>query len=94
MLFPFLFFVSRKFLSIFHSPESRTSINGLEKPEWEDESDSLGGGEQLAAVGGQAIDGTVVALDFAKGRQRVRMPESQQASAAPANQQRGAWNDA
>lgn len=29
--------------------------------------DSLGGGEQLAAVGGQAVDGTVVSPDLAEG---------------------------
>lgn len=32
-------------------------------------SDSLGGSEQLGAVGGQAIDGTVVPPDLAEGRQ-------------------------
>lgn len=31
-------------------------------------SDSLGGCEQLAAVGGQAVDGAVVSPDLAEGR--------------------------
>lgn len=31
-------------------------------------SDLLWGSEQLAAVGGQAIDGTVMSSDLAKGR--------------------------
>lgn len=56
--------------------------------------DSLGGSEQLGAVGGQAIDGTVMAPDLAEGRQWVGVPEAQQASSATAEQHRGARDHA
>lgn len=56
--------------------------------------DSLWGSEQLAAVGGQAVDRTVVSPDLAEGRQRVGVPEAQQPSSASAEQHLGAWHHA
>lgn len=56
--------------------------------------DSLWGGEQLAAVGGQAVDGTVVPPDLTEGRKWVNVPEAQQPSSASAEQYRGAWHHA
>lgn len=51
---------------------------------------SLWGSEQLAAVGGQAVDGAVVSPDLAEGREWVGVPEPQQPSSASAEQHRGA----
>lgn len=56
--------------------------------------DSLWGSEQLAAVGGQAVDGTVVSPDLAERRKWVGVPEAQQPSSASAEQHRGAWHHA
>ena len=56
--------------------------------------DSLWGGEQLAAVGGQAVDGTVMSPDLAEGRKWVNVPEAQQPASASAEQYRGAWHHA
>lgn len=57
-------------------------------------SHSLRGSEQLAAVGGQAVDGAVVSSDLTEGSQRAGVPKTQQASSASTEQHLGAWHHA
>lgn len=52
-------------------------------------SHSLGGGEEVAAVGGDAVDGALVALQLAQGPQRVCVPQLQHPAPAATQQHRG-----
>lgn len=48
----------------------------------------------MAAVSGQAVNGTVVSPNLTEGCECVGMPEAQQPSSASAEQHRGAWHHA
>lgn len=50
--------------------------------------DSLRGGEQVAAVGGDAVDGTLVSLQLPERPQGVRVPQLENPGSAAAQQRR------
>ena len=52
--------------------------------------DSLGRGEQVAAVGGDGVDGALVALQLPQGPQGVCVPQLEHAASAAAQQSRRA----
>ena len=52
--------------------------------------DSLGRGEQVAAVGGDGVDGALVALQLPQGPQSVRVPQLEHAASAATQQSRRA----
>lgn len=68
---------------VLRGPSNMAELHG-------DGHDSLWGGEQMTSVGGQAVDGAVVSLDFTQWRHGVAVPKAQQAPPAAAEQHRGA----
>lgn len=56
--------------------------------------DSLGRSEQVAAVGGDAVDGTLVTLQLPQSPQSVRVPQLEHPASAAAQQGRRAGDDA
>lgn len=50
---------------------------------------SLGGGEEVAAVGGDAVDGALVTFHLAQSPQRVRVPQLEHPAPAAAQQDGG-----
>lgn len=57
-------------------------------------SNSLGGGEEVAAVGGDAVDGALVTLHLAQRPQRVRVPQLEHPASAAAQQDWGGGDHA
>lgn len=52
-------------------------------------SHSLRGGEEVAAVGADAVNGALVTLQLAQSPQRVRVPQFEHPASAAAQQHRG-----